>query len=115
MIDVSDGLLQDLGHVAAASGVRVDLRRDAFEVPRQMADAARALGVDPYTWVLAGGEDHALAATFGESVELPEGWRPIGRVLDGRRGDGRRRRVRGAGRLGSLPVTSVASNPARRS
>ncbi|MGA3563445.1 thiamine-phosphate kinase [Melissospora conviva] len=83
MIDVSDGLVQDLGHVAAASGVRVDLRRDAFEVPRQMADAARALGVDPYTWVLAGGEDHALAATFGESVELPEGWRPIGRVLDG--------------------------------
>ena len=40
------------------------MRRDAFEVPEQMRDAAPALGVDPYTWVLAGGDDHALAATF---------------------------------------------------
>ncbi|MEW2590826.1 thiamine-phosphate kinase [Micromonospora aurantiaca] len=83
MIDVSDGLLADLGHVATASGVAIDMSRDAFEVPRQMRDAAQALGVDPYTWILAGGEDHALAATFPADAALPDGWRPVGRVAAG--------------------------------
>lgn len=83
MIDVSDGLLADLGHIATASRVAIDLRRDAFEVPRQMRDAAHALGVDPYTWVLAGGDDHALAATFPEHVTLPDEWRRIGHVVEG--------------------------------
>ncbi|MEW2380881.1 thiamine-phosphate kinase [Micromonospora sp. NPDC047707] len=83
MIDVSDGLLADVGHIARASGVAVDVRRDAFEVPRQMRDAAQALGVDPYTWLLAGGEDHALAATFPPTAPLPEGWRPVGAVTAG--------------------------------
>ncbi|SCL20279.1 thiamine-phosphate kinase [Micromonospora inyonensis] len=83
MIDVSDGLLADLGHVARASGVAVDVRRDAFEVPRQMADAAQALGVDPYTWILGGGDDHALAATFPPAVVLPPPWRVVGRVAEG--------------------------------
>ncbi|BCB82154.1 thiamine-phosphate kinase [Phytohabitans flavus] len=83
MIDVSDGLLADIGHVAKGSGVAVDLRRDAFEVPRQMRDAAHALGVDPYTWVLAGGEDHALVATFPPGLALPPRWRVVGVVREG--------------------------------
>ncbi|WP_229399415.1 thiamine-phosphate kinase [Micromonospora okii] len=83
MIDVSDGLVADLGHVARASGVGIDVRRDAFEVPRQMGDAAQALGVDPYVWILGGGEDHALAATFPPAVALPPPWRAIGRVVEG--------------------------------
>ena len=83
MIDVSDGLLADLGHVAEASGVGIDLDRDAFEVPTQMRDAAAALGVDPYSWILGGGDDHALAATFPPAVALPSQWRPIGRVHGG--------------------------------
>ena len=36
-----------------------------------MRDAAQALGVDPYTWILAGGDDHALAATFPPAAALP--------------------------------------------
>ncbi|MBW4705355.1 MULTISPECIES: thiamine-phosphate kinase [unclassified Micromonospora] len=83
MIDVSDGLLADLGHLAKASGVGVDLRRDAFEVPPQMRDAAQALGVDPYTWILAGGDDHALVATFPPAVTLPSSWRTVGQVVEG--------------------------------
>lgn len=83
MIDVSDGLLQDLGHVATASVVGIDVRTDAFSVPPQMRDAASALGLDPYQWLLAGGEDHALAATFPPGEPLPEGWREIGTVHDG--------------------------------
>jgi thiamine-monophosphate kinase len=80
MIDVSDGLLADLGHIAAGSRVGIDVKRDAFEVPAQMRDAASALGVDPYTWILGGGEDHALAATFPPDVQLPAHWLVIGSV-----------------------------------
>ena len=83
MIDISDGLLQDLGHVAAASVVGIDIDRAAFEVPDQMRDAASALGVDPYVWLLAGGDDHALAATFPPGTELPPGWRAVGSVHEG--------------------------------
>ncbi|MCU7723650.1 thiamine-phosphate kinase [Actinoplanes sp. KI2] len=83
MIDISDGLLQDLGHVAAASLVAIDVHTAAFEVPPAMRDAATALGVDPYQWLLAGGEDHALAATFPAGTALPEGWHEIGTVHDG--------------------------------
>jgi thiamine-monophosphate kinase len=83
MIDVSDGLLADLGHIADASKVGIDLFRDAFPVPAQMRDAAAALGVDPYGWILAGGDDHALAAAFPRSTDLPPEWRVIGEVVDG--------------------------------
>ena len=83
MIDVSDGLLQDLGHIATASVVGIDIQTDRFEVPGPMRDAAAALGVDPYVWLLAGGDDHALAATFPPGVTLPEAWVAIGTVHEG--------------------------------
>lgn len=83
MIDVSDGLLQDLAHVAAASGVLIDVGSGVLEVPDAFSDTGRALGVDPLTWVLTGGEDHALAACFPTGVELPGHWRVIGRVSEG--------------------------------
>jgi len=83
MIDVSDGLLQDLGHLAKASVVGLDVRSDAFKVTGQMLDAATALGVDPMQWLLAGGDDHALAATFPAGTELPPGWSEIGMVHEG--------------------------------
>lgn len=80
MIDVSDGLLADLGHVARASRVGIDVRTDLLEVPRRLAEVGSALGIDPLRWVLTGGEDHALAATFPPSGGLPDGWRRIGLV-----------------------------------
>lgn len=82
MIDVSDGLIADLRHVAEASGVAIDLSTAALQPDRDaLAAAAAAAGADPWPWVLAGGEDHALAACFPGAV--PAGWRVIGRVLDG--------------------------------
>ncbi|MGN6331084.1 MAG: thiamine-phosphate kinase [Motilibacteraceae bacterium] len=86
MCDISDGLLADLGHIADASGVAVDVHPDAFELPQPFQDAGAALGVDPLTWVLTGGEDHALAATFPAGTVLPPHWRLVGQV--GERAEG---------------------------
>jgi thiamine-monophosphate kinase len=82
MIDISDGLVGDLRHVAEASGVAVDLSTEALSADREaLAGVADVLGVDPWDWVFGGGEDHALVAAFAGPV--PDGWRVIGRVLDG--------------------------------
>ncbi|GLU46618.1 thiamine-phosphate kinase [Nocardiopsis ansamitocini] len=89
MLDVSDGLVQDLGHIAAASRVRVELQSSALLVPAVLSDAVRtltrlgAIECAPVDLMLAGGEDHALAATFPEGTVLPPGWTVIGRVAEG--------------------------------
>ena len=83
MIDTSDGLLADAGHVAEASGVGIDVSSAALTVPQRLVDVGSALGVDPLHWVLTGGEDHALAATFPSDVALPQGWVAIGTVRKG--------------------------------
>jgi thiamine-monophosphate kinase len=81
MIDVSDGLLRDAERIAAASAVRVDLDPAALPPEPDVADVAARLGADPMAWVLAGGEDHALLATFPPGTAPPEPFRPVGRVL----------------------------------
>ncbi|MER5425670.1 thiamine-phosphate kinase [Streptosporangium roseum] len=83
MLDVSDGLFQDLGHVAEASRAGIVLDPESFAVHPLLEEAARLLGADPLEWMLTGGEDHALAATFPEGVRLPPAWTVVGRVTGG--------------------------------
>ncbi|MGH8826463.1 MAG: thiamine-phosphate kinase [Jiangellaceae bacterium] len=83
MCDVSDGLLADLGHMAQASGVQMNVDADALEVAEPIQDVASALGADPLGWVLTGGDDNALVATFPAGTLLPQRWRVIGAVQRG--------------------------------
>ncbi len=92
MTDVSDGMIADLGHIADASGVRIDLQAEALDIPSRLREVGAALNVDPLVWVLTGGDDYALVATFPRRTDLPDPWRRIGTVAegDGVRVDGRR-------------------------
>ncbi|MBA2953490.1 thiamine-phosphate kinase [Nocardioides sp. MAH-18] len=83
MIDVSDGLLADLGHIAAASGVAVDVHTSAFDVPEPLHAVGAALGAEPISFILGGGDDHALLATYASVSDVPEGWSVIGAVGQG--------------------------------
>ena len=83
MIDVSDGLLADLGHIAHASGVQIVLDTDALPIDDQIRETASAFNADPLGWVIAGGDDHALAATFPAGTVLPAGFVAIGEVVEG--------------------------------
>lgn len=78
LIDVSDGLLADLGHIALASSVDIDIDPDALVVADEVASAAASLGTDPLDWALRGGEDHALVGTFAHRSHVPAGWTVIG-------------------------------------
>ncbi|WP_295660526.1 thiamine-phosphate kinase [uncultured Nocardioides sp.] len=82
MIDVSDGLLSDAGHLAEESGVTLDLHRAALEVPEPLHAVGSALGADPMRFVLGGGDDHALLATFPPD-RVPDGWTVVGEVREG--------------------------------
>jgi thiamine-monophosphate kinase len=83
LIDVSDGLLADLGHVAAASGVQIDLDSASFEIAEpQQAVAAALGGGNPLAYQLTGGEDHALVGSF-PAGRVPSGWTVIGTVTSG--------------------------------
>jgi thiamine-monophosphate kinase len=83
MIDVSDGLLADVGHLATDSGVAIDVSAGAFELAEPMRAVGSALGVDPMQFVLGGGDDHAIVATFPAGTTLPEGFHAIGSVSAG--------------------------------
>ena len=81
MTDNSDGLVKDLGTLARASGVGIDLTSVALAPDSVLTAAGEFLGVDPWQWVLTGGEDHTLIGTCDGSA--PVGFRSIGAVSRG--------------------------------
>ena len=83
MIDISDGLLAEAGHLADDSGVAIDVHRGAFEIPEPLHAVGAALGADPIQFILGGGDDHALLATFPDALRSRQGWRSSARSREG--------------------------------
>lgn len=103
MLDLSDGLLRDARRLAAASGVCLDLRSRSLALEHPvLVGACEVLGLEGdaaahqrLRWVLTGGEDHGLLATFPPDATLPDGFRGVGQV----------------GRAGGPPVTLDGEEP----
>lgn len=83
MIDISDGLVSDALHIAKASNLQIHIDSEAVKPAEDMKEIASALSQDPMGWVLHGGEEHSLLATFNADVQLPQGFRPVGRTEAG--------------------------------
>jgi thiamine-monophosphate kinase len=81
MLDISDGLAKDATRIADASGVTIaleSLNLQGFEAV--IEQAAQAIEASAKDWVLFGGEDHSLLATFDPQASIPRGFKPIGEV-----------------------------------
>ena len=61
MIDISDGLAQDAGHLGHAAGLGVDIDPTRLVVAPDLDAYCQAQGLDPRDFILTGGEDYELA------------------------------------------------------
>jgi len=63
MIDISDGILADFGHIADLSGVGGVIHLDALPLSPQFRDAVAGFSTFPHALSLSGGEDYELCFT----------------------------------------------------
>jgi thiamine-monophosphate kinase len=83
MLDISDGLAKDAGRIAKASGVTVQIDSKLLQgFDAALEQAAMRIGAEERDWVLFGGEDHSLLATFAADAILPREFKVIGRIIE---------------------------------
>jgi thiamine-monophosphate kinase len=81
MLDISDGLAKDAARIAKASGVKLTINKQSLDgYCARLDDVADRLELKSIDWVLFGGEDHSLLATFPEGATIPRSFKPIGKV-----------------------------------
>lgn len=72
MMDVSDGVFQDAGHLAKAGGLGINMFRDALPVSDALREYSESSGMDATRFLLGGGEDFellfALNANSGDRI-----------------------------------------------
>ena len=112
MMDLSDGLATDLGHICRASRVDAVVYEDQLPFHPALRKAADLLKVEPVRWMLAGGEDYELLviAPPDATKKLQERVAGLGHVLYpvGRITAGEEGKVRLAGSAGEEHAGAVA-------
>lgn len=87
MIDVSDGLSSDLGHICEASKVGAELICEQIPLSRQLLAFSKSMGSSALEYAMSGGEDYELLFTVPrskvkkfESLNIPA--TDIGEITD---------------------------------
>jgi len=82
-IDISDGLVQDLGHVCRASGLHARVSTDELPLAQGFRELCAHHDLEPLPLALAGGEDYVLLFTAPASATAGKLGTRIGVLTEG--------------------------------